>query len=367
MGTPASGEASKGALAALGSDDDARAKIAAALEASGLTGERLREALGAIKKVVLEMRAEGEAFEMSPELEAFLLDELELSERQFELVVTIAARVSGGERRRLRGDIEALLPRLESTFLDHGFGAAQIDVVFEVLPKLVASIRAEKVELELGEAWQRYFERAGLDDDQIAVVVRVARGVAQRMNSKPTRPKRWVTAALKEGGLQPKQIDAVVGLLKKIVRGIAARGEVAKIGPRTHDFLVNRIGLTDAQIARVLAVAVRMADEEKTRRERASLAEHYAKWGIDDAGMERIRAACASRAFEAEQTEAVLRALLRIVPSLLSATDEPAIAPRLHAYLVDEVKLTERQIEFVLGMARRLAVAADPEGRRRRS
>jgi len=92
-------------------------RLAAALAEAGVEDGQVRQVLGAIPRIVEEMKSEGKAFELDPKMQAYL-EELGLTGEQIKLVVGLAQRVAhmeagaGADARRGRGDAPSDMDRI---------------------------------------------------------------------------------------------------------------------------------------------------------------------------------------------------------------------------------------------------------------
>lgn len=80
-------------------------RVTGALAEAGIERDQMRDVMGAMRRITREMRDEGEAFELDPDMQAHLAD-IGLSDDQVETVVGVAQRIANTERkeRRPRGD-----------------------------------------------------------------------------------------------------------------------------------------------------------------------------------------------------------------------------------------------------------------------
>jgi hypothetical protein len=84
-----------------GIEDD---MIRTALNENGFEGKQIEKALYGIKRIVHEMKPEGEEFEMNPRLQEYLQKEVGFTDEQIELIINLAHQVAHG--RKERGEAE---------------------------------------------------------------------------------------------------------------------------------------------------------------------------------------------------------------------------------------------------------------------
>ncbi len=161
-----------------------------------------------------------------------------------------------------------------------------------------------------------------------------------------------VFAALKESGLSKDQLEPAVGAMLRIIYGMREAGEDFALDPRLRAYLVGEQKLSDEQMQRVLALARRMAFSRERDAANRHLESLFEALGSE---AEQFRGALLDAGVAAEQVDDVLGVLLRVAYEMHTEGDQFELDPRLRHYLVEEMELTEEQIDAVLGMARRAA------------
>ena len=204
-----------------------------------------------------------------------------------------------------------------------------------VLPLGVAYAQDyEAVERRLGEA----VSKGELTLKQAAAMMDALRKTA----AKPTKKGKpdadleaaWqkLLAMVKAGKLTEEQAHAKMAALKKANRPVKKTAKPTKKGKR---------------------------DE--------ALVGHYRKMGVSGETLGRIKEALADSGVSPKQMEGTLGGMLRVIHEMRSEGERFELDPRLRHYLAKEVGLTGKQIERVLGLARRIAGGPEDPDRRRGS
>jgi len=97
----------------------------------------------------------------------------------------------------------------------------------------------------------------------------------------------------------------------------------------------------------------------------AGIAGHYKKMGVSGETLGRIKRALAENGIKRAQVEPVLGGMLRVVHEMRSEGERFDLDPRLRSYFKKEVGLTDKQIELVQGIARRIIHGLKDSNRQR--
>ena len=151
---------------------------------------------------------------------------------------------------------------------------------------------------------------------------------------------RRVAGALSDAGIERGKIRDVIGAMKRIMREIKAEGQEFELNPRLLNYLVNEMSLTDEQIEVVVNLSRRVLRAESR----------------DDGMRQRIAAALSRGGIERRKIRKVMRVMRKITDEIKAEGQNYAMNPRLLNYLVNEVRLTDEQIEVVERLARRLSI-----------
>ena len=157
---------------------------------------------------------------------------------------------------------------------------------------------------------------------------------------------RRVAGALHEGGIERLKIRDVMGAMERIAAEMNAEGEEFELDPRLREYLVS-LELTDEQIELVIGLSRRIA---------AAKDDDDGRGGDDVRG--RLVRALLENGIPREHVRAVMGLLRHIVGEIQREGDEFELDPGVHERLVG-LDLTDEQIDFVVGLARRLASRRD--------
>lgn len=154
-------------------DDGMKRHIAGALHETGIEREVIRDVMGAMRRIMEELKAEGGEFELDPEMQAHL-EELKLTGEQIELVVGLSRRVAAA-----RGD-DGGRGRIIRVLMENGIARENVEGVMGTLRPIIAEIQSEGDAFELDPAIYDGLVGMGLMDEQVEFVVGLARRLAVR-------------------------------------------------------------------------------------------------------------------------------------------------------------------------------------------
>jgi beta-lactamase regulating signal transducer with metallopeptidase domain len=163
-----------------------------------------------------------------------------------------------------------------------------------------------------------------------------------------------VTNVLADQGIAREYLPDVMIVVRKIVAGMRDQGDAFVLNPLDEAHLVIDLGLTAAQVDDVLGISRRVANV-LDKRERDG---EQAAGGRDGERVLERRVANALRGagIPDEKIREVMRVMRTIVAEIHDEGNADDPDPHVQASLADDLGLTAAQIEFVMGLAERLAV-----------
>lgn len=239
-------------------------RIGGMLEQDGFTEEQIKKVFGVMKKIIAAVQKQGDDFELDPELEAYLWNEIRLSEDQIDLVVALSQRIGLGMKQKQGGDLAATFERVGRHLADQGLTVEQIEMVFGAMKKMIPAIQKAGGEYELHPKLEEYlWNEVRLSEEQIELVVGVAKRVAMSLEKQSDGNElggylKRVEAVLAEHGLDEGQIEQVSNVMKRLVAAVQKNGVEILESDRVVNHLANEIGLTDEQIELVVRLAHRI-------------------------------------------------------------------------------------------------------------
>lgn len=194
--------------------DGMKQRIAHALSEAGVEREIIREVMGAMHRIMEEIRAEGGDFELDPATQAHLED-LGLTGEQIELVVNLSRRVLHAKHKD-----DGIWRRVAGALNEAGIPREQVREVMGAMKRIMGEMKAEGNAFELDPQLREYLEERGLTTEQIELVVGLSERVldaSERGNARPDweQIKRRIEAAVERGDLTREEADAKYRELKE--------------------------------------------------------------------------------------------------------------------------------------------------------
>ncbi|MHC5110787.1 MAG: M56 family metallopeptidase [Planctomycetota bacterium] len=329
-------------------------RMAHALMESGVEGEQVRDVLAVVKKIAEEVKVEGDEFELDPATHEQLVA-MDLTDEQIELAVGIGQRIAAHGEDEARH--EMLWRRVSVALTEAGIEESRHRGVMGVMKRIVHEMMgAEGDEFELDPRIEEHLVGLELTDAQIELVVGLSQRVASRLaemdQSRRDAKHERIVAALLENGIARENIDAVMETLRPIIHEIHEEGEAFELDPAIEEELV-ALDLSDEQIEFIVGMAHRLAsrrDDEGHER--------------GDQGMHRrIIGALMESGIERENIDGVMGTLKIIIGEIGEEGEAFELDPDVRQRLED-MDLTDEQIELVVGIAHRVALVHAEENHR---
>lgn len=162
-------------------------RLLGALRDLDIDRERLQQVAGTLERIVAEIRAEGDQFELDPEMARYLAEELGMSDDKVERLMAVAQRLAAGADDNLERDGDPFHRRLMGALVEAGIKREQVPDVFSAMEAIAAEIRSEGESFELAPDTRRYLESLDLSERQIDTVIRLARRLADQASPLPPR------------------------------------------------------------------------------------------------------------------------------------------------------------------------------------
>jgi hypothetical protein len=156
-----------GVAFAQGAGQDRSERIAWALHEAGVDRLVIRDVMGAMERVVHEIKAEGEDFELDPRLREHLVSRLELTDEQIELVIGLSRHVATAN-----GDDDGR-SRVIQVLMENGIAREDVEGVTGVLRHIAGEIHRQGDAFELHPGVRERLVHMNLTDEQIDLVVRL--------------------------------------------------------------------------------------------------------------------------------------------------------------------------------------------------
>ncbi|MEE8143687.1 MAG: hypothetical protein V3T77_11345, partial [Planctomycetota bacterium] len=264
--------------------------------------------------------------------------------------VTYAQRDAGD---RIKAGLQRLgisdeqVAKIKEHLAGMGLTDTQLKQALGGMLRVAHTIKSEGGDFELDPRLESYLaDEVGLTDEQIDAVVGLGRRIAhgQKKERAPNLQGylERIKPHLEKSGFSEEQIAKVLQAMHRLVPEVQSEGKEFELNPRMEGYLVNEVGLTDEQIELVVGLAQRFALGMKKK--------HSADFDV-----ERIKGHLKENGISDVQIEKTVGALRRVIHEVQSEGKEFELNPRLEGYLVDEVGLTDEQIELVVGLAKRIA------------
>lgn len=160
-------------------DDDMWRRVAGALHEGGIPREKIPDVMGAMKRIVHEMKAEGEDFELDPRLREHLVSRMELTDEQIELVIGLSQRVAAAEDHQPEGEgdrTDEHNQRIMDALIDAGIPRDKLRSALGAVERIAHEIKEEGDAFELNPRLQDWLERE-FTAEQIETLI----GIAQRL------------------------------------------------------------------------------------------------------------------------------------------------------------------------------------------
>jgi beta-lactamase regulating signal transducer with metallopeptidase domain len=180
-------------------------RIAGALIESGIPREDIAAVMGTLRPIVMELREEGDAFELDPAVQD-ALEALDLSGEQIELVIDLAQRLSTREGGNPHGE------RIAGALLESGVTRENMEPVMGSLHSIIGEINEEGDTFVLDPTIKGQLEDLGLTAEQIELVVEIAHrmieheGVQRREREEMIRQR--IEGAVERGMITREEADA---------------------------------------------------------------------------------------------------------------------------------------------------------------
>jgi hypothetical protein len=212
----------------MGISDEAFDRIQRHLHENGIQREQLDMVMGAMLRVIHQVKSKGDDFELDPRLRDYFTGELGLTDQQVELVQGMARRVA------------------------HRMRASQGQIMEKEC--------AEK-ECAREAGIEGHYKRMGISDEAFDRIQR----------------------HLHENGIQREQLDMVMGAMLRVIHQVKSKGDDFELDPRLRDYFTGELGLTDQQVELVQGMARRVA-----HRMRASQGQPHQEYASDREAIEKM-------------------------------------------------------------------------------
>lgn len=330
-----------------------------------LSDELIGKVLEAMPRVVHETLAEGERFQLDPDLREYFVLHLGLTHEQLELVVGLSRRIAPAVKERPeKSGIEDALRRvrgfLEENELTRDLTDRQIEAVLSGMRRIFHHIHAQGEPYELDPRLRQHFEELGLTEQQIELVLGLSRRVVHGLMHEGIEARyeklgigreklHALLTHLHENGVPREHLEGVMGGILRAVHEMISEGEAFELDPRLHDHFVQRADLTNAQIQEVLAIARRIAASLME----SGSPEHFEKLGIGTDEFRAIQMHLYRNGVPRESLEAVMGGLLRILFEMKNERERFQLDPRMRAHF-EKLGIESEQIEQVQELAKRI-------------
>jgi len=330
----------------LGIDEGTIDRVRHHLAENGFTDRQIEQALGGMLRVVHELRAEGDDFELNPRLRVYFENDVGLTDDQIERVVGLSRRIAASAAPRNESDADKVRPRVAMALFEAGIEREKIRDIMGAMERIAAELKNEGEAFELDPRVHAYLEEQGLTDEQIELVVGLSRRIAALPpadeESEADKVRRHVAMALFEAGIEREKIRGIMGAMERIAAELNSEGEAFELNPRVQAYLEEQ-GLTDEQIELVVGLSRRIA-AIPVDRDASDLIWRRVAGALSEAGVPR------------DQIRNVLAAMGRIVIEVKSEGEAFELDPGIREYLVS-LLLTEEQIDLVVGLSQRVAAS----------
>jgi len=309
---------------------------------NGFTDEQIDQVMGVMGKFVDSMKQEKNF--KSKVWDQWFASKPGLNQDQIDLVYRIAKRLSGGAAAKSKDKLPkeesaALYERIGSHLLEQGLTESQVDMVLKVMPRFTASIKKSGEDFEPSPRALVYLsDEIGLNDDQIDLVLRMAKRVAHA-KKQTNHFDEWVIPMLKENGFNGDQAKTAVGVLRRFGAWMRETGGSEDPPQEMIAGFEERLlatGVTEEQLEVVREIAEKLYYDEE---------DHF---------QEELYQLFVEHRFSEEQIEQVFALIERIKPRL-----EPGFEPseemieRVENFLFNMVELSEEQVELVFDLFER--------------
>jgi Fe2+ transport system protein FeoA len=168
---------------------DMHRRIAGVLMERGVPREKLRDVLGVMRRIIGEMKAKGEAFELDPAVRA-KLTEMGLTDEQVKLMVGLSKRMAIVDHARVRRERKPDPWRRAAAHLaENGVPREKLRDVLGVMKRIIEEMKAKGEAFELDPAVRAKLTEMGLTDEQVKLVVGLSRRLSmvgrERTKCKP--------------------------------------------------------------------------------------------------------------------------------------------------------------------------------------
>jgi hypothetical protein len=234
---------------------------------SGVPRENIEGVMGGIKRMVLAMHEQGEAWVIDPHVQEYLTARLGLTESQVEMAVGLSRRASKkpAEKQGLsREDYDKLMAHLT----EKGVARDQLREAIAGIEKM-AAVMAKKGESFDDAEFRAHFVGLGMTDAQVdemkMLAARIGAGAKSEGDEISGWFRRfgigeetvgWLKKELIAAGLTKEQVQPVLGGMLRLIGGMKEQGDAYVLGQRMEQFLIEN-GLTGVQIDKVVELARR--------------------------------------------------------------------------------------------------------------
>jgi beta-lactamase regulating signal transducer with metallopeptidase domain len=224
------------------------------LSKSGVPREQMDAVMGGIKKVMHEMKSEGERYELHPELNQHFIS-MGLSDQQIKLVQELASRALQQPATEGEEHMRWMLEHLKKG----GLQREQMKNVVGVIQKIAHQMRSEGERFQLDPGMREYLVSLGISEKQITLVRELAahtsrrpaedEGIEHHFNQLGISKKSMavIMERLKLGGVSKEQFEPVLGGMLRVVLEMQSEGDQFQLGPRTLEHFLSS-GLSAGQI-----------------------------------------------------------------------------------------------------------------------
>ncbi|MFC1706319.1 hypothetical protein ACFL59_05765, partial [Planctomycetota bacterium] len=178
-----------------------------------------------------------------------------------------------------------------------------------------------------------------------------------------------IPGILKERGLGREQVEQVLEVMPKLIHVLKGGEDKPERLKEFHAYFKKEVALTDEQFELVVGIARRIVHGVKERvgdgdRE-GGIEGVYDRMGVNKETYDKVVGVLLDGGIKREELEAVLGGMLRVIHAMRSEGKGFKLDPRLREYFEQRLHLTEKEIELVQGLARRLSHGLKDSDRKR--
>lgn len=160
-------------------NDGRRRRIAIALSEAGIERNKIRDVMGTLRRIMEELRTEGDAFELDPNSQAHL-EGLGLTPEQINSVVGLSRRIAAARVNSKNERDDGIRRRIAVALSEAGIEREKIRAVMGTLRSITGEVLSEGDAFQLDPEIRKNLESMNLTNDQIDYVVTLAQRLASR-------------------------------------------------------------------------------------------------------------------------------------------------------------------------------------------